>query len=58
MTIGNPPSNPLHPKGSGGDFLSPLLSHDMRGGYTKSSLKHKFNCYLYMITKMFLSCII
>ena len=20
-----------HPKGSGGDFLSPLLSHDMRG---------------------------
>lgn len=31
MTIGNPPSNPLHPKGSGGDFLSPLLSHDMRG---------------------------
>nr|DAI98128.1 MAG TPA: hypothetical protein [Caudoviricetes sp.] len=31
MTIGNPPPNPLHPKGSGGDFLSPLLSHDMRG---------------------------
>lgn len=33
MTIGNPPSNPLHPKGSGGDFLSPLLSHDMREDY-------------------------
>ena len=31
MTIGNPPPNPLNPKGSGGDFLSPLLSHDMRG---------------------------
>ncbi len=27
MTIGNPLSNPLHPKGSGGDFYElPLLN--------------------------------
>ena len=43
MTIGNPLSNPLHPKVLEGIFI-PLLSHDIREDY-ETKPNHVYNLF-------------